>query len=70
MSIRLLAIELYRAQREVDRLEKELAAAPYREQDAIRDLLRRKKAEWQQIRNMLDGAKAEPLCRTSFKPGR
>lgn len=65
MSIRLIAKELYRAQKEVERLEAELAAAPYEKQDAIKDKLRKAKAEWQQIRRMLDGEKApSPFSKT------
>ncbi len=57
MSIRAIAQELYRLQREVEKLEKELAAAPYREQDGIKDRLRKAKAEWQVMRNILNGEK-------------
>jgi len=60
MSIRQIARELYRVQKEVARLEEELGAAPSREQEAIRERLRKKKAEWQQIRNILDGEKELP----------
>lgn len=57
MSIRLIAIELYRLQREVNRLEADLTATPYHEQDAIREQLRKTRAEWQHVRNIMDGAK-------------
>ncbi|MDA8165378.1 MAG: hypothetical protein M0017_10165 [Desulfobacteraceae bacterium] len=66
MSIRLLARELYRVQQEVARLEARLAAASYREQEEVREELRKKKAEWQRLRNFLDGAKTQPV--RSFRP--
>jgi hypothetical protein len=64
MPIRLIAKELYRLQREVEEIEKELQAAPPREQDSIRDTLRKKRAEWQQVRNILDGEKAHAANRS------
>ncbi|MFC1523857.1 hypothetical protein ACFL6N_03610 [Thermodesulfobacteriota bacterium] len=57
MSIRLIAKELYRVQKEVGRLEALLAAAPYSEQDDMREKLRKVRAEWRQLRNILDGEK-------------
>ncbi len=58
MSIKLIAIELYRAQQKVNQLEEELNLAPESKKDSLRDTLRQAKAEWQQLRNMLDGRKA------------
>jgi len=57
MSIRLIAIELYRCQREVDRLEKELESAPVFEKDAVRERLRKARAARDRMRDMLDGQK-------------
>ncbi len=57
MSIRLIAIELYRAQKKVEQLENELEKAPYSEKEAIKEKLRVARAELEQIRKMLDGAK-------------
>ena len=70
MPIRLIAKELYRLQREVEEIEKELQAAPPREQDGIRDKLRKKRAEWQQVRNILDGEKAHAENRSLHSSGR
>ncbi len=60
MPIRMIARELYRAQQKVDLLEKELAAAHPGDHDAIREKLRTARAEWQQIRHILDGEKIRP----------
>jgi hypothetical protein len=55
MSIRLLAKDLYRYQKEVERLERELAIAPAAKQSAIADRLRQAKAERDLLRRALDG---------------
>ncbi len=70
MPIRLIAKELYRLQREVEVIEKELLAAPPGEQDSIRDKLRKKRAEWQQVRNILDGEKAHAANRSPYSSRR
>ena len=58
MSIRALALELYRAQQKVEQLEARLADAPYSEQEALREKLREARAEWKILRNMLNGEKS------------
>lgn len=63
MPIRLIARELYRLQREMESLEKELRTAPPQEHDRIKEKLRKVRAEWQQMRNILDGEKAPPPFR-------
>ena len=55
MSIRLLAKDLYRYQKEVERLERELAMAPVVKQAGIADRLRQSKAERDLLRRALDG---------------
>jgi len=60
MSIRLIAIELYRCQQEVDRLEKELERVPLLEKDAVRERLRKAIAARNRMRDMLDGQKDAP----------
>jgi hypothetical protein len=55
MSIRLIARDLYRLQREVDALEKRLSEAPLEEVEAVREKLRKAKAEMIRMRNVLDG---------------
>lgn len=57
MSIRLIARDLYRLQKAVERLEAELAAAPPDGKEEIRDRLRRERAERDHVRNALDGQK-------------
>jgi hypothetical protein len=60
MSIRMIAKNLYRFQREVETLEKRLADAPMEEQEALKDRLRKLKFERNRIRSALDGAKDAP----------
>ncbi len=57
MSIRMIAIELYRIMREVDELEKRIEASPLEKRDKMRDRLRKLKAERNRMRRMLDGRK-------------
>ena len=64
MSIKHLALDLYRAQQKVDRLEKALAVAAPGELAAIEEELRGAKAEWQMLRKMLDGEKENAILRS------
>lgn len=57
MSIKLLARELYRLQKEKERLENEVEAAPFPEQSVLKEALRKVTAEWRIVRKMLDGEK-------------
>jgi|OpeIllAssembly_1097287.scaffolds.fasta_scaffold313470_2 hypothetical protein len=57
MSIRNLALDLYRAQQNVERLEKAVAKAAPGELAALEDELRGARAEWRMLRKMLDGEK-------------
>jgi hypothetical protein len=59
MSIRAIALELYRTQQQVNRLETEKANAPPQEKDRIHGELQLALAEMKQMRKMLDGAKGE-----------
>ncbi len=72
MSIRLIAIELYRAQKKVGKLESQLADASINEKDPILEKLRVANAELQHLRKMLDGAKtpAPSSSRSSLFSGR
>lgn len=64
MSIRDLARELYRAQQQVERLEKLLLSALPQEETAIQCELRDALAERQQLQKMIDGHKdSSPLPR-------
>jgi hypothetical protein len=60
MSIRLIASALSRLQKEVERLETELAAAPSEKQEAIQTRLRQARAERDRLRAALDGHKDSP----------
>jgi CHASE3 domain sensor protein len=60
MSVRLLARDLYRLQQEVDKLEKQLADAPFDQQESILARLRAARAERDRLRRVLDGQKDSP----------
>lgn len=55
MSIRMLARELYSCQQEVDRLTRDLAAAPMEKKGVIENALRKARAERDFLRRALDG---------------
>lgn len=55
MSLRMIARDLYRLQKEVARLEARVAAAPADECEPLRFELALKKNERDQIKRMLDG---------------
>lgn len=57
MSIHLIAIDLYRAIKEVEKLEKELGNAPFEKREALENELRKARAEKRQLRAMLDAKK-------------
>jgi len=63
MSIRLIAKELYALQQEVEKLEDQVRLAPPEKQEAMKERLRRLKAERARLRKVLDGAKEPPLSR-------
>lgn len=68
MSIRLIAVDLYKAQKRVHQLEARLAEASVNEKDAIKAELREAEAELKQIRNILEGAKSPLPFKTSHNP--
>lgn len=57
MPIRMIAQELYRLIREVERLEKELKGVPFEKQAKIKDQLRKTKAEKDRMLAILEGKK-------------
>ncbi len=57
MSIRLIALDLYRVWREIQALEKQLVRAPLSERPALEESLRLLRAEHTRLRQALDGAK-------------
>jgi len=54
MSIRLIAKELYRLIKEVEKLEKELDHAPFEKREALEIQLRKAKAEEIKVRAMIE----------------
>lgn len=70
MVIKALAVELYRAQQSVHRLQEKLENAPPAEKEAIKDELRLATAECDQLRRLIDGKKSKPLARNSFNDHR
>lgn len=67
MVIKALAIELYRAQQAVHKLEEQLADASPAQRDILRRSLRTARAECEQLRRLVDAKKQPPPFRTSFK---
>lgn len=63
MSIRMIARDLYRLKKEVELLEKEYTSAPNNMKDETADLLRKKKAELNRMKGILEGSKEPPKCR-------
>jgi hypothetical protein len=64
MSLKDLARDLYRAQKQVERLEKLLLSATPEEEPAIQGKLRDARAERLQLQKMIDGRKdSSPLPR-------
>ncbi len=61
MSIKLLAIELYRAQQEVAGLEAQGAVVPLTSKVNLLDELRQARAELQLLRKMLDDKKESSI---------
>lgn len=57
MSIRMIALDLYRMIRKVAVIEAELADAPLEKREALKDKLRQAKAERDHMRRILDGRK-------------
>lgn len=66
MSIKLLAVDLYRAQQKVDSIQKEIEKADYKEQESLKSELRIAGKELQMLRRMLDGKKESGLFRKKF----
>jgi len=63
VSIRLIAIDLYRLEREVADLEKRLEICSNAEREEVEDLLRKARAERRRMKDVLEGAKEDPICR-------
>jgi hypothetical protein len=59
----MIAKELYHLQQEVEKLEAQIASAPADEQKAMKERLRRLKADRNRMRKVLDGEKVPPPFR-------
>ena len=57
MSIKALALELYRARQKVDMIQKEIELKSGKEQELLRNELKIAQKEQQMLRKMLDGRK-------------
>ncbi|MGL1931779.1 MAG: hypothetical protein OCC45_08465 [Desulfotalea sp.] len=66
MSIRAIAVELYKAQQKIDKVEKEMETASLVEQDALKSELRAVKSEHAIIKRMLDGEKETGSFKKKF----
>jgi hypothetical protein len=63
VSIKLIARDLYRLERETADLERRLSACGGSEREALEDRLRRTRAERNRMRKILEGAKDDPPYR-------
>jgi len=59
MSIRLIARDLYRLEREVERLEELVKEGPREKRSALEEALRKATAERNRMRHILEGSKDE-----------
>ncbi|KJR96427.1 MAG: hypothetical protein VR65_28285 [Desulfobulbaceae bacterium BRH_c16a] len=66
MSIRALALDLYKAQQNVDDLQKALSTATPEDKDELARELRAAQQELQTLRRMLDGKKESGSFRKRF----
>ena len=63
MSIRMLARDLYRLEKEVEELEDELNRTPLEQRAELKDRLRKLKADRNKLRRALEGSKEPPPYR-------
>ncbi len=63
MSLRMIAKDLYRLRKEVERLEQQLGVARVSERRTIEERLRIAMEEKDRLQSMLEGAKEQPACR-------
>ena len=61
MPIRMIAQEFYRTIRMVENVEKELGTVSFEKREAIKDKLRKLKAERDRMRAVLDGKKERKI---------
>lgn len=60
MSIRLIALDLYRVIKELEKLENEMENTPFEKREALETKLRKARAEERRIRAMLEVKKEPP----------
>ncbi len=63
MSIRIIAKDLYRLQKEAERLEQELSSCPSDKREELEKRLAEVRVERDKLRNALEGAKEQPPYR-------
>ena len=63
MPLRMIARDLYTLQKEVDALEEQLKNARIENREALKEQLRKKLAERDRMRRVLEGNKEPPSCR-------
>jgi hypothetical protein len=63
MSIRLIALDLYRLTKEVEKLESKIKKAPEEKKPELEQQLRQLKAERNKIKKILEGKKEPPPYR-------
>lgn len=66
MSIKALALELYRARQNVDRVQKEIEISSGETEQSLKDELKIAEKEWQMLRKMLDGQKESGSFKKRF----
>jgi len=66
MSIKALAVELYRAQQKVDKALKAVEEASSAEEESLKRELKVVQQEWKVLRKMLDGQKESGSFRKRF----
>lgn len=63
MSIRFVALELYKLRREVESLEREIETVPVAMEQELLQKLRKLKTERDRMKNILEGKKERPAYR-------
>lgn len=63
MSIRLIAKDLYRLEKDVEQLEESLEQSPADKRPELKEKLRKTRAERDRLRAMLEGSKKDPPYR-------
>ena len=66
MSIKALALELYRAQQKVDKIRKLIEKEPYEQREILKGDLKAAEQEHQMLRKMLDGRKESGSFKKKF----